>query len=126
MRNAPGPVDDILGWLLDLVGRLERAAADCRRAGAVLERCWPDDRGRDWAERLGLVSRQLDRDADACAGVAARLARDPAAQQAPEGAGPAPLGGPRLGSTLGRRVDSARGARIATLSGQEPPPSEGR
>lgn len=119
MSDLPGPIDEIVRWLLLLAEKLEGAAADSRRAGIGIERCWSDDRGRDWVERLGLVSRQLDRDAAMCADTAGRLARDPVPDQAPHGPGPGPLVGPLLGSTAGRRVDAARGMRIATLSDSE-------
>ncbi len=123
-------LDDVLRWLHGLADRLAQAAADTRRVTGQIERCWVDDHGRDRVERAGLVQRQLDRDAVACAELARHVARTVREQPAllgpvdvsDTGSPPPVPGGPLLGSTAVRRVDAARGMRIATLSDAESMP----
>lgn len=120
--DAPGDVglDDVARWLRRSAELLGLAAADTRRAVGAVQRCWPDDRGRDWVERAGLVERQLQRDAAACAELADRVRQaaqdERGSSSADDDAAGAAPGGPRLGSTSARRVDSFRGMRIATLA----------
>ncbi|MGQ0573006.1 MAG: hypothetical protein ACT4RN_02240 [Pseudonocardia sp.] len=123
-------LDEFMGWLRECAERFTHIAAETRRAADGIERCWTDDRGREWVERAGLVQRQLDRDAEACVALAERLARASASRETgpAEGAelqdGPLTSGGPLLGSTAARRADAARGMRIATLSeGEARPPA---
>jgi hypothetical protein len=117
---TPGWVDDLLRWLHECAARFSLAARETQRAADRVERCWTDDRGREWVQRAGLVRRQLDRDAEACAALAERVTRTveagALADAGPDGEASA---WPLLGSTVARRVDAARGMRIATLSDEE-------
>lgn len=127
-------LDDVLRWLHGLADRLAQAAADTRCVIGRLERCWPDDHGRDRVERAGLVQRQLDRDAAACAELARHVART--VREQPASLGPVDVsdtesvppvpGGPLLAGTSVRRMDAARGMRIATLSDTESMPANDR
>lgn len=126
-RAAAGDawLDDVLRWLDVLAERLAQASRDTGRAREQLERCWTDERGREWVERAGLVQRQLDRDATGCAELADRIARagrEQASATSVDADPGTPLvpGGPVLGGTAVRRVDAARGIRVATLSDAEP------
>ena len=85
--------------LAELVPRIGRLAAE-------LERCWPDRSGREWAGRVALVHRELDRVEAIAAELAARCLGEAA-----RGRG-RPLGtpgGPRLGGTEGTRADDGSG-----------------
>jgi hypothetical protein len=114
-----GWLDDVVHWLRECSGRFAHAAAQTRGVAGGVERCWADERGREWVERAGLVQRQLEADAQACAELADRITRAAATEpQAAESA--EATTGPLLGSTAARRVDGARGMRIATLPGDEP------
>jgi hypothetical protein len=113
-----GWLDDVVHWLRECSGRFAHAAAQTRGVAGGVERCWADERGREWVERAGLVQRQLERDGQVCAELADRITRAAAAgpltSDREDGATPGPL----LGSTAARRVDRARGMRIATLPGE--------
>jgi len=120
----PVATDEIVRRLRTLAEQLTNASADARRAVIGIGRCWTDDRGRGWVERVGLVLRQLDHDAATCVTVAERLVRQAAA--ATHDAEVDQVPGVRLGSTAGRRVDNAQGMRIAVLSDEESLGSDGR
>ena len=120
MSAAPaGWFDDVVHWLRECADRFTHAAAETGRVAGGVERCWDDERGREWVERAGLVQRQLERDAQACAELADRITRAAAAEPPTDEDADATTG-PLLGATAARRVDGARGMRIATLPGEEP------
>jgi hypothetical protein len=102
-----------LDRLTELLGQV---AADARRLAEQVAVHWVDDRGLEWSQRAGLVQRQLDREAAACAELAGQLARtgEEIAARRPD-ADSAYGAGPRLGGTAGQRADDARGMRIAVL-----------
>jgi hypothetical protein len=91
-------------WSAVLAAALDAAAREvgdlARRVGAA----WPDEHGREWAERLATVRNTLERDADAATRLGSqieRVADEPS--------------GPRLGGTGARRADDERGVRIPRL-----------
>lgn len=121
---------------------LREAAAQVRIIAGALVAARPDERGREWAERAGLVHRALLRELDAIEVLldAARRVRSAdgvatggeATDQAGTGGagtgqpGPAArfparsTGRALLGATSGDRVDPTLGPRIATLAGDDP------
>lgn len=122
VSGGAGWLDDVLRWLRECATRLAHVADGTGRTAERVQRCWVDERGREWVERAGLVRRQLERDAAECAELADRIARaaavEPARAAEEPPAGPA-APGPQLGSTAARRTDAARGIRIAILSEEE-------
>jgi hypothetical protein len=103
--------------------RLADGLADlARRVGMLSEQIaqdWPDDRGRELAERSALLHRALGREAVAAAELGEAYARellDPGLPPAvAAAAGPARRQGMRLGGTDAARTDDGRGMRIAAL-----------
>jgi hypothetical protein len=124
MSGSTGWLDDLLCWLRDCGPQLRRAAEDTADVVVRIERCWTDDRGREWVERAGLVRRQLDRDAAECTEFADRVARIRDASDVSDVSGvpaerPVPTVGPLLGSIAARRIDAHRGMRIATMADED-------
>jgi len=108
-------VEQTARWLRALGSRLDDATRLVERLAGIIDESWRDDRGHDWADRLGLVRGELAREAIACHGLAGGLtrvveelasARCEAAEQP---------WGPLLGDTAARRANQDRGMRIATL-----------
>ncbi|GAA1287201.1 hypothetical protein GCM10009609_61840 [Pseudonocardia aurantiaca] len=105
--------------------RLAEALADSgRRLGQLGEqigRDWPDDRGREWAERTANVRAELGREAVVAAELGAEYARRSADAElsAPPTWSSVGRPGARLAGTEAKRADEERGMRIAELS--EPP-----
>jgi hypothetical protein len=91
--------------LAELVPRIGRLAGE-------VERCWPDRSGWEWAGRVALVHRELDRVEAIAAELAARCLGEAARSRARPLGTP---GGPRLGGTEGTRADDGSGIRIAEL-----------
>jgi hypothetical protein len=96
-------------WSAALATALDAAAREVGDLARRLAAGWPDDHGREWAERLLTLRITLERDADAAVrfGLQAERAAD-------EQAG-VPPSGPRLGGTGARRADDERGVRIPRL-----------
>lgn len=102
-------------WSVTLATTLDEITG---HVGAVAQRLadgWPDARGREWTERLLLLRRSLERDADDAAELGRAI--DRSANDAASGNdGAAGQAGPRLGGTGARRADDARGVRIPRLN----------
>lgn len=97
-----------------LVERLSAAAADAARVARTVRAGWWDARGTEFAERLALVGRELERQADAAAELARGLTAPPIETAA----------GPVLPGTGGRRPGETRGVRLPLLDDErEPPPA---
>lgn len=125
--TTPGTGRDVWTSTTDLIEvltrRLDDAGPTLARITADVERDWPDELGRLWAERAALVHRTLVHEL-AAAVDAARLVRtamqeslareDEGLLVVPSGTGRR-AGGPRLGGTEAERVDDERGIRIAQL-----------
>lgn len=116
----PSPVEL---WVTRLARTLADAAALAGALAGAIAKDWTDSRGPEWAERAGLVHRELERDAAAAAQVSAALTGDPAATDPATvvtAIASAALSAPqrrgvRLGDTLAQRIDEERGMRIAQL-----------
>lgn len=110
-------------WCRGLAGLLVDAAVQVHRLAGRIAEDWPDDHGREWAQRAELLHRELGRDADIAAGLGSILDRqdaEGAVLPPPLPGGRAPSGrGVRLGGTEASRIDDERGMRIAAL-----PPAE--
>jgi hypothetical protein len=111
--------------------RLADGLADIgRRVGRLSQHIagdWPDDRGRELAERSQLLHRELARHAVAAAELGEAYAHrpvDPSPLPAITGL-PAGRGhqGMRLGGTQASRADDERGMRIAELPAPDAPAS---
>jgi hypothetical protein len=94
-----------------LVERLSTAAADAARVARTVRTSWWDARGTEFAERLALVGRELERQADAVAELARGLAPPPVDAT-----------GPVLPGTGGRRTGETRGVRLPLLDDDREPP----
>lgn len=108
-------------WSVALEASLIETAEHVADVARRLARCWPDDRGGEWTERLVTLRRALERDADAAAELGRaidRAADSVAASDTAEPLCPRTFG-PRLGSTTSRRADDDRGVRIPRLNGPE-------
>jgi hypothetical protein len=118
-----GPVvEQAVRWLRALGSRLDDATRLIERLAGIVDESWRDDRGRDWADRLGLVRGELSREAIACRGLAGGLTRTAEELASARcGAGEQPWG-PLLGDIAARRVNPDRGMRIATLPQPDDPP----
>ncbi|GAA4713555.1 hypothetical protein GCM10023215_65690 [Pseudonocardia yuanmonensis] len=92
-----------------LVERLSTAAADAARGARAVRTSWWDARGTEFAERLALVGRELERQAEAVAGLARGLAA------------PVDAAGPVLPGTSGRRAGETRGVRLPLLDDRREP-----
>ena len=96
-------------WSAALATALDAAAREVGDLARRLAAGWPDDHGREWAERLLTLRNTLERDADA----AVRLRT--AGRAGGRRADGLPPSGPRLGGTGARRADDERGVRIPRL-----------
>jgi hypothetical protein len=92
-----------------LVERLSTAAADAARVARTVRASWWDPRGTEFAERLALVGRELERQAEAVAGLARSLTP------------PVDAAGPVLPGTSGRRTGESRGVRLPLLDDDREP-----
>jgi hypothetical protein len=105
-------------WSVDLEATLSETAEHVADVARRLSDCWPDDRGREWTERLVTLRRALEHDADAAAELGRAI--DRAADSATDFGGlHSEMIGPRLGSTTSRRADDERGVRIPRLGDSE-------
>jgi hypothetical protein len=108
-------------WSVTLEATLTETAEHVADVARRLSRCWLDDRGREWTERLVTLRRALERDADAAAELGRaidRVADSATASDTDESVHPGTFG-PRLGSTTSRRADDDRGVRIPRLNEPE-------
>jgi hypothetical protein len=103
-------------WCADVAAVLRAASDQTARLAVRVAEDWLDERGREWAERVALIHRELDRMATEAADLRARIADPDTAPPLPAtiGAGTGRRG-PRLGGTAGERVDDTYGMRIAEL-----------
>ena len=85
---------------------LDEAAADTAVVVARLATAWADATGREWAERLRLVGRELDH--------AARAAVDPDGDRCADRHAEEPAG-VVLGAQTGTRTTDRRGVVVPTL-----------
>jgi hypothetical protein len=108
-------VEQAVRWLRGLGPRLDDATRLVARLAGIIDESWRDDRGRDWAERLGLVRGELAREAIACQGLAGGLTRVAEELASARCGGVEQPWGPVLGDTTARRANPDRGMRIATL-----------
>lgn len=128
--TRPGPPP---GWCANLAIALAEMSVQVGELADRILRDWPDDRGRERAERTAALHRELGRDALAAAQLGKALARDAAedvdagGEAAPPALpalslGPAWRPGTRLAGTEADRVDPERGVRIAQLPDPGPQP----
>jgi hypothetical protein len=113
-------------WSVALAAALDEITGQVGYVARRLSHCWPDEHGRQWAERLLLLRRALERDAEAAAELGRSVDRvTDAVAAAPDDAGDrypsAHTGatGPRLGDTAARRAEDERGVRIPRLGDPE-------
>jgi hypothetical protein len=114
--SVPGPADlrAAAQWWTRLAEALLDAGPRVAQLAEQIGRDWPDDHGREWAERITYVRAELGREAVTAAELGAEYARRSADAELPGGvAGRRP--GARLGGTDAHRVDEERGMRIAEL-----------
>lgn len=126
--SAPDPsarqvaAESAAHWCLGLAVALAEAAVRVGRLAGRIAQDWPDDRGREHAERTALLHRELGRDALDAAELGGVLSRPGATDPAtdPGSVAAAVLRGragrgARLGGTEASRADDERGMRIAQL-----------
>ncbi|HLU54574.1 MAG TPA: hypothetical protein VKZ81_03860 [Pseudonocardia sp.] len=104
------PFGDAARWSARLAEVLLDVGRRAAELGDSLARDWPDDRGREWADRAARLGSRLGREADAAAELGGAYAREAAAGS--------PAGGRtgiRLGGTQAQRVGEERGMRIAEI-----------
>lgn len=110
-------------WCAGMAAALAAASARAATLAVRIAHDWPDDLGREQAERAAALHRELERDADAAEQLGRTLARHateatglPSSSLLP---GWTPGGardrGARLGGTEAERVAEGRGMRIAQL-----------
>jgi hypothetical protein len=136
VTGRPLPDDDAALQAARWCGRIAEVLGDVGRRvaqlGEQVARDWPDDHGREWAQRTAEIRGSLGREAVAAAELGEAYSRQAAASDGPDPAG-APLPtvpgglasrrtGMRLGGTDAVRVEDERGMRIAEL---DTPPSPG-
>ena len=97
--TSEDPSDDIVRWCVGLVDALSEAAARVGELAGWIADDWPDQHGREWAERATMLHRDLDDHARAAEQLATAWGRI----------------GMRLGGTSASRTDDDRGMRIAEL-----------
>lgn len=124
--------DDGVGqWCAEATQALRDAAVRAGHLAAAVATDWLDDNGREWAERMTTLRRELADTAHQAEELATRL-REPdgtdselgramAAALRAASAAARPGTGPRLGDTSGSRVDDEHGVHIAQLP--DAPPS---
>jgi hypothetical protein len=91
-------------WAAGLAAVLDTAAREAADLARRLAIGWPDDHGREWNDRLQILSTALQRDAEAASQVTVQVEQLADDQV-----------GPRLGATGARRADDERGVRIPRL-----------
>jgi hypothetical protein len=96
-------------WAANLADTLDEIGRRLARLAESVTGDWPDQGGREWAERAARLRSELAEQA----AVAGRLGD----RTAPDDPGAAGIERPgiRLGDTGGYRVDEERGVRIAEL-----------
>ena len=113
------PLPRVREWSAALAAALDRTVERLDTTARGVAEGWPDARGREWADRLALLRREVLRDADdahALGRTVERLAGDLAVDLAADPADPAPGPvGPRLGGIAAGRVDERRGVTIPQL-----------
>lgn len=113
-------------WCAHLVAALLDVGRRVGRLSEQIATDWPDDHGREWAERSALLRKDLDHAAVAAAELGRVLGRgtgeDGTGAPAPVAAGASGRAGMRLGGTAGARTDDERGMRIAELPDNGPLP----
>lgn len=128
-------LEGLIGWCRAVAAVVDDAAARIAGLAGRIAHDWPDERGREAAERAALMHRQLARDATAVtelgrsivammAALATATNEEPATAPAGSRYGGRRPGdrneGPLLGGTEGARADDARGPQIPQLP--DPPP----
>ncbi|WP_219418444.1 hypothetical protein [Pseudonocardia nigra] len=111
-------------WCLLLAEEMAEVGRRATTLATEIADDWRDDRGREWAERVALLGRELGRSAVAAAELgAAWTRRQPDAPQiTPSSVVPRRGYGVRLGGTESARADDERGIRIAELPAAGPEP----
>jgi hypothetical protein len=117
--------DAVRQWCTEATEVLREAAVRAGRLAAAVATDWLDDHGREWAERITTLRRDLAdtaqqaeeltnilRDPD---GTDSELGRAMAAAVRAASAASSGGNGPRLGDTSGTRVDDEHGVHIAQL-----------
>jgi hypothetical protein len=126
-------------WCADAAAVLRDAAVRAGRLAAAVATDWLDPRGREWAERIAALHRDLANTAHEAEELARRLHEPDGAAEGQEelsramaaalrvataaarGGGVDRSAGPQLGDTSGARVDDEHGAHIAQLPDPPPP-----
>jgi hypothetical protein len=114
--TAPAPDEHLyhaVRWCERLAVVLADVGAELRQLVERIADDWPDERGREWAQRCANLRETLAREENAAAELGKGYAREL------RNLAPAP-GGVRLGGIEAHRVDDERGMRIAQLT-DEPP-----
>jgi hypothetical protein len=99
-------LDGARQWSASLTTALDEVTERIDAVARRLADAWPDTRGEEWVQRLRVLRRGLERDADAA--VEFSRAIDRLADPAGDGA--------RLGGTAAVRVDERRGVTIPQLN----------
>jgi hypothetical protein len=105
-------LDGARQWSASLTTALDEVAERIDAVARRLADAWPDTRGEEWVQRLRVMRRALERDADAADefGRAVDRLADPAGTV---------VDGARLGGTAAVRVEERRGVTIPQLN--DPP-----
>ena len=104
-------------WCAEVTELLRDTAVRAARLASAVAADWLDPEGRDWADRIAVLRRDLDDTARRADDLAERLPdTDPELASRLVAALRAASGyGPRLGDTTGARVDETHGVQIAQL-----------
>jgi hypothetical protein len=124
--ESPVPGDDaVRQWCTEATEVLRDAAVRAGHLAAAVATDWLDDHGREWAERITTLRRDLAHTAGQAEELAKRLhepdgadselGRAMAAALRAASAASRACNGPRLGDTSGTRVDDEHGVHIAQL-----------
>ncbi|WP_344427035.1 hypothetical protein [Pseudonocardia ailaonensis] len=92
--------------LEDVIERLRLAVADAARLARAVRESWAGPSGEALADRITMVGRALDRQADRAAEIARTLAQAVTEEAT----------GPLVPSTTGRRPSESRGVRLPLLA----------
>ena len=103
-------------WSAALATALDEVAEQVAAAALRVADGWPDARGREWSDRLVLLRRVIDRDADDAHELGRTI--DRVADVTATAAGDPLTGavGPQLGGFGGQHVDDRRGVTIPQLN----------